>query len=279
MKILVAGGAGQLARGIREEFAGHYLVMPPESVLDLSSQEAIRSVLAAERPQVLINAAAFTQVDLCETKRDLAMLINGQAVAWLAEACEEQGAMLVQISTDYVFDGTSTRPYREGDPVHPQSVYGESKLLGECGAALASRHLIMRTAWLYDAWGKNFYLTMCNAARQGRPLRVVDDQVGSPTTCRALSRQLKIGIEQGWQGLIHGTCSGQTSWHGFAAEIFRQAGISADLNPCATSEYLLPAKRPAFSVLDGSHRSELGTDLMPDWREALAEVIADPKHT
>lgn len=273
MRVVVAGGSGQLARAVRETWMGHELIFPPEAVLDLGRREAVAGVLRELRPEVVINAAAFTQVDRCEAEEELATLVNGTAVGWLAEACDELGAKLVQISTDYVFEGTGTRPYRESDPTSPTSVYGRSKLLGEQNAARAKRSLIARTAWLYDAWGKNFFLTMVNAARQGRELRVVDDQRGTPTTCRALARQLLTAVEEEWRGLVHATCSGETTWHGFAAEIFRRTGMEARLSPCATAEYPTPARRPAYSVLDGSHRAELGTDRMPEWRAALAEVV------
>nr|WP_320133650.1 dTDP-4-dehydrorhamnose reductase [uncultured Holophaga sp.] len=275
MRVLIAGGAGQLARAIRETWVGHELLCPEESAFNLADRASVHSAILSTRPQVILNAAAFTQVDRCESEEALATLINGEAVGWLAEAADESGALLIQVSTDYVFDGTGIRPYRESDPTHPVSTYGRSKLLGEQNAARAGRHLIARTAWLYDAWGKNFFLTMLNAAAQGRSLRVVDDQKGTPTTCRALARQLRVAAEEGWQGLVHATCSGETTWHGFAVEIFRQSGIQADLSPCSTTEYPTPARRPAYSVLDGHHRRDLGTDLMPDWQEALAEVIAD----
>ena len=273
MKVLVTGGSGQLAHAIRLIWADHELAIPEESVLDLSRQEAIQSVVAQVRPQVLINCGAFTQVDRCETEVELALRINGTAVGWLADACEAQGAMLIQISTDYVFDGTGTRPYREDDPTNPMSVYGHTKLEGERQAARCSRHLIARTSWLYDAWGKNFLNTMLNAAAQGRALRVVDDQRGAPTTCRALARQLKVAAEHGWQGLVHTTCQGETTWHGFAKAIFEAKGIPADLSPCATADYPTPAHRPAYSVLDANQRRSLGPDLMPDWQEALQEVV------
>jgi len=273
MRVVIAGGAGQLARGIRETWSGHDLLFPLESELDLSRRETVLGVIRELQPQVVINAAAFTQVDRCEVEPELATLINGTAVGWLAEACNKSNALLVQISTDYVFDGQGTRPYLETDSVAPQSVYGQSKLLGERAAAQAKDHLIIRTAWLYEAWGKNFFLTMVNAARQGRDLRVVDDQVGSPTSCRALARQLQIAVKEGWRGLVHGTCSGEITWHGFASEIFQQTGIEAKLSPCNTSEYPLPAPRPAYSVLDGKHRGELGSDLMPPWKDALSEVV------
>jgi dTDP-4-dehydrorhamnose reductase len=274
MRVLVTGGSGQLAQMVQASWTSHELVVPEESRLDLGDPAAIQSVVAEVRPQVVLNLGAFTQVDLCETSPERAMLINGTAVGWLAEACREQGALLVQISTDYVFDGLGTLPYQEEDPTGPRSVYGRTKLAGEELARLAPEHLIVRTAWLYDAQGRNFYRTMVNAAAQGRALRVVDDQRGTPTSCRALARQLHRAMAEGWRGLVHGTCHGETTWHGFAAEIFRQRGIQASLSPCATADYPLPAPRPAYSVLSGQRRGRLGTDLMPTWQEALAEVVA-----
>lgn len=273
MRILVTGGRGQLARALRETWQGHDLTLLGSSELDLASRESVRAALEGLRPQVIVNAGAFTQVDRCESDADRAMAVNGTGVGHLAEACEALGAFLVQISTDYVFDGTGSRPYQEEDPTRPVSVYGRTKLEGERQAARCRRHLVVRTSWLYDAWGKNFFNTMLNAAAQGRALRVVDDQRGAPTTCRALARQLRVAAEEGWQGLVHATCRGETTWHGFAAEIFRMTRVDADLSPCATADYPTPARRPAYSVLDGTHRRALGPDLMPDWGEALAEVV------
>jgi dTDP-4-dehydrorhamnose reductase len=277
MRVLVTGASGQLAQAIRLVWADHELVLPEESLLDLSRQEAVHSVVAEVRPDVLINCGAFTQVDRCETEAELAGLINATAVGWLADACEAQGAMLIQISTDYVFDGIGTRPYREDDPTNPVSVYGRTKLAAECQAARCSRHLIARTSWLYDAWGKNFLNTMLDGVAQGRSLRVVDDQRGAPTTCRALARQLKVAAEESWQGLVHTTCQGETTWHGFAQAIFGAKGITADLRHCTTADYPTPAKRPAYSVLDGTRRRTLGPDLMPNWRDALLEVVDHPE--
>ena len=279
MRVLVTGAAGQLAKAIRLGWQEHELILPDESDLDILDRDAIHRVVQEVAPDVLINCAAFTQVDRCETEVALAMRVNGDSVGWLAEACAREKALLVQISTDYVFDGTSLAPYRESDPTNPVSFYGKSKLAGEIQAATCPNHLIMRTAWLYEAWGKNFYQTMLNAAAQGRKLRVVADQRGCPTTCRALARQLKAAVAEGWRGVVHGTCSGETTWHGFAAEIFRRSGLSdVDLSPCTSGEYVLPAPRPAYSVLDGRHRAELGSDLMPPWEDALAEVIAVSQH-
>lgn len=275
MKVLVTGASGQLAHAIRRVWTAHDLILPDESVLDLSREAAIHSVVSDVRPDVVINCGAFTQVDRCESEADLALLINGTAVGWLAEASEAQGAMLIQVSTDYVFDGTATRPYREEDPTNPMSVYGRTKLEGERQAARCHRHLIARTSWLYDAWGKNFLNTMLAAAAQGRSLRVVDDQRGAPTTCRALARQLKVAAEEGWQGIVHTTCTGDTTWHGFAKAIFDANGIAANLTPCTTADYPTPARRPAYSVLDNHRRRTLGPDLMPHWHEALREVLME----
>ncbi|MDR3671941.1 MAG: dTDP-4-dehydrorhamnose reductase [Holophaga sp.] len=274
MRVLVTGASGQLARAVRASWTDHELVVPAESSLDLGDPDAIQAVVAQVRPQVVLNLGAFTQVDRCEASPEQAMLINGTAVGWLAAACREQGALLVQISTDYVFDGLATRPYWEDDPTGPLSVYGRTKLVGEEQAQLAPEHLIVRTAWLYDDQGRNFYRTTLNAAAQGRALKVVDDQRGTPTSCRALARQLHQAVAGGWRGLVHGTCHGETTWHGFAAEIFRQRGVQASLTPCATADYPLLAPRPAYSVLCGQRRALLGSDLMPSWEEALAEVVA-----
>lgn len=274
-RVLVTGGAGQLAEAIRRTWTRFELVIPAERELDLSDPDAITRVVGEVRPRIVVNAGAYTAVDRCEAEPELALRINGQAPGWLAEACAKAGALLVQVSTDYVFDGTGAKPYRENDPTNPQSVYGRTKLLGEHEAAQAPEHLIVRTAWLFDAWGKNFLRTMLNAAAQGRSLRVVDDQHGCPTSCRALARQLQYAVIEEWRGVVHSTCTGETTWHGFAEEIFHRTGVKADLSPCTTADYPLPAPRPAYSVLDGGRRRALGTDLMPDWREALAEVILD----
>jgi dTDP-4-dehydrorhamnose reductase len=273
MRVLVTGGSGQLARAIQRFWTGHELLLPEEARLDLADRQAIREVITSLKPEVVINAGAFTQVDRCEVEAERAMLVNGAAVGWLAEECIRADACLVQISTDYVFDGQGTTPYREDDPVSPVSVYGKSKLLGEQGARKTPKHLVLRTAWLYDAWGMNFYNTMLRLAAQGQPIKVVDDQRGSPTSCRALARQIQALVESGWYGTVHATCSGKTSWHGFATEIFRQKHLQVDLTPCATADFPRPAPRPVYSVLSGELRRSLGLDRMPGWCEALTEVV------
>lgn len=277
MRIVVTGGAGQLARAIQHIWTEHEVLLPGEAELDLDRPDAIQAVLQKLRPEVVINAGAFTQVDRCETEVERAMRINGEAVGWLAAACSSLDALLVQISTDYVFDGRSTRPYREDDPVGPLSTYGRSKLLGETEARKSASHLIVRTSWLYDAWGNNFYSTMLRLGAEGRSMRVVDDQHGAPTSCRALARQLQVIVERGWHGTVNATCAGETTWYGFAAEIFKLHGLPAELTACATSEFPRPARRPAYSVLSEVKRQAMGGDVMPDWRVGLREVVFDPK--
>jgi len=279
MRVVVTGGSGQLARAVQRFWPAHEVLLPAEAELDLSKRESILATIGRLRPEVVVNAGALTQVDRCETEIDLAMLVNGTAVGWLAEASTAVGARLLQISTDYVFDGSGTRPYLEEDPVRPVSVYGRSKLLGEQEARRAPGHLVVRTAWLYDAWGANFYDTMLKLAGQGKPLRVVDDQRGTPTTCRALARQLLTALEAGASGVLHATCAGETTWFGFAAEIFHQHGLRVDLSACTTADFPRPAARPGYSVLSGERRKRLGIDAMPDWREALAEVVAESTRT
>ncbi|HJU83898.1 MAG TPA: dTDP-4-dehydrorhamnose reductase [Holophagaceae bacterium] len=274
MRTVVTGGGGQLARAIAATWLGHEVILLDRQALDLGTPGAAEAALLAHRPDVVVNAGAHTQVDLCEAEPDRAELLNATAVRWLAQACGRTGSLLVQISTDYVFDGLGTRPYREDDPTAPRTVYGRTKLQGEREAAAAPEHLVVRTAWLYEAWGRNFYNTMLNAAAQGRPLKVVDDQRGTPTSCRTLARQLLAAVEDGWRGTVHATCGGEATWFDFAKAIFEATGIAADLSPCATADFPRPAPRPAYSVLSNEKRRALGHDVMPDWREALAEVVA-----
>lgn len=274
MRVLVTGGQGQLARAIAQAWPSAELRRVDLEDFDLATPGAAAAAVADFRPMVVVSAGAWTAVDACEADPRRADLVNGTAVGWLGEACDAHGALLVHVSTDYVFDGRGTRPYREEDATAPATAYGRSKLLGEAEAGRAREHLILRTAWLYEAWGQNFLRTMLRMAAEGRALKVVDDQVGTPTSCRALARQLRRAVEEGWRGLYHATCAGQTSWHGFAAEIFRQAGLDPRLQPCTSADFQRPAPRPAYSVLDNGKRRRAGSDLMPDWREALAEVLA-----
>lgn len=275
MRVVVTGSSGQLAKAIRRCWSKSEVVLPSEAEFDLRRPESIHSILCDLQPDVVVNTGAFTQVDRCEEDEAMAMRINGEAVGWLATECSHMDALLVQVSTDYVFDGQGNRPYVESDPARPLSAYGRSKLRGEEEAQKASRYLVVRTAWLYDAWGQNFYNTMLKQAALGKPLHVVGDQRGTPTSCRALARQLEVAIASDWRGTIHATCWGDTSWHGFASEIFRLHGLPVDLSACSTAEFPRRAARPLYSVLSGEKRRQLGGDVMPDWRVALAEVVRE----
>jgi len=275
VNILVSGTSGQLAEAIRKYWQAHFLIMPPESELDLASKESIQTAIQSYKPDVFVNCAAYTNVDAAETDAERAILVNGAAVQWIAEECNEIDALLVQISTDYIFDGLSNTPYREDDCPEPRSVYGQSKLKGELAALTAKKHLVLRPSWLYDAWGKNFFTTMVKLAGQGKPLRIVDDQRGAPTTCRALARQLLFAIENQWRGLFNATCGGETTWYGFANAIFKGLNLTPSYTPCTTSEYPTPAVRPVYSVLDNSKRKRQGPDLMGNWEDALQEVITN----
>jgi dTDP-4-dehydrorhamnose reductase len=275
MKILVSGASGQLAQAIGKYWKWGDLITPPEAELDLAERESIASAFQRFKPDIFVNCAAYTNVDAAETDEERATLINGTAVGWIAEECNSIDAMLIQVSTDYVFDGLSKAPCREDDAVNPCNAYGRSKLTGEVAASRAAKCLILRTAWLYDAWGKNFLTTMLKLAGQGKPIKVVSDQRGSPTSCRALARQMEYAAKNDWRGLFHATCGGETTWHGFADAIFRNLDAPPDCSPCATSEYPTPAGRPAYSVLDNAKRKLKGDDLMGGWEDALQEVMGE----
>jgi dTDP-4-dehydrorhamnose reductase len=274
VKILVTGGAGQLGRAMAQSAPGHTVVLLDRGAFDLTKAGAARELIEAQRPDVVVNAGAMTHVDRCETEVDLAYRSNALAVRWVADACRQVGSLLVQISTDYVFAGDGQTPYREWDATGPINVYGASKLAGEREALGAPEHLIVRTSWLYESWGVNFLNTMLKLGREGKALKVVDDQRGAPTTCRALARQLVRLIEARQRGLVNATCHGETTWFGFAETIFELAHLQVSLTPCTTAEYPRPARRPAYSVLSAATRVATGADVMPDWRAALAELMA-----
>lgn len=273
IRVLVTGGQGQLARALAAAWGDADLRLLGREALDLGRPEQVRTAMEGLRPAVVINAAAFTAVDACQSSPEHAFRVNGHGVGQLAEACRAHGALLVQISSDYVFGGGGARPLREGDEAAPATVYGQSKWLGESEARRAPEHLILRSAWLFGGHGRNFLTTMRSLAREGRPLRVVDDQRGSPTSHAALARQIRASVRAGHRGLMHATCAGEASWFELAREIFRQTGLDPELVPVRSDELPRPAPRPRYSVLDNHERLGLGADVMGDWREALAEVV------
>lgn len=255
--------------------------------IDLADLDNLRAALDRIAPDLVINAAAHTAVDRAEDESELAQRINGDAVGVLGEWAKLHGARVVHYSTDYVFDGAATRPYREDDATHPLGVYGRSKLAGEIALRdSGARHLILRTAWVYAARGRNFLLTMLRAGAERGELRVVDDQVGAPTPARLIADVTAQVVAQ-WcgdaaparDGTYHLVASGQTSWCGFARAIFERAqhaGLIArvpHITAITTADYPTRAKRPAYSVLDTSKLQAMFGVTLPDWQSALGDVL------
>ncbi|MCU0303942.1 MAG: dTDP-4-dehydrorhamnose reductase [Thermoanaerobaculales bacterium] len=274
--ILVTGSYGQLGRAVlaAAEIRGLEAEGRDLDTLDITSRQAVDEWIVAARPRLVVNCAAFTAVDDCETAEGSARAVNADAVAHLSAACNVVGATLVHISTDYVFDGAGSRPYREDDPVAPTSAYGRTKLLGEQAARSAHRHLVIRTAWLYGRGGRHFVGAIRRQLEDGATrLRVVADQIGSPTYCDDLAEALLDLVEVGASGVVHVVNDGTTSWHGFASEIVRLLGADAEVIPVTTAEFPRPARRPAYSVLDTARLTTLIGRRLPPWGDALARYL------
>jgi dTDP-4-dehydrorhamnose reductase len=272
--ILVIGAKGMLGRDLMRILADKARGVDIEEI-DITSLESVQRMLLTLRPKVVINAAAYTDVDGCESNRELAMQVNGEGVAHLALICREIGAKLVQVSTDYVFDGSKHSPWQEDDPTSPLSVYGESKLAGELNAALVPGHLIVRTQWLYGHGGKNFVETMLRLAGEKSELAVVDDQIGSPTWTVDLAHAIKALVEKDCCGIYHAANAGSCSWNEFARAIFSEAGCSVTVNPLATADLGRPAPRPLYSVLDCGKLTR-DTGFFPQaWRDALKKYLQE----
>lgn len=277
MRLLVTGSRGQLGRALQHaapkhehEFLGYDL---PE--LDITDPNGVQAAVAGVRPDAVINCAAFTGVDAAEKQEAAALAVNGTAVTNVARATDAAGALLLQLSTDYVFDGKADRPYREGDPAKPISAYGRTKLAGERATELARRHLIVRSAWLFGD-GANFVASIRRQLDAGaKTLRVVSDQRGCPTYTIDLAEALLRLLEGGAQGVVHAVNAGSATWFEFAREIVHQLGSDAEVVPISTAEAARQAPRPATSVLDTSHlRAILGSDL-PPWQDALARYLRE----
>lgn len=265
MRWLITGGGGMLAADVLEQVAltGEPVLALDRADLDLCDWRAVRDFVCAYRPRVVINCAAWTAVDDAEKHEDEALAINGRAVESLAEACLRAGSRLIQLSTDYVFDGQARVPYREDDTPRPVNAYGRTKLAGELAA---SGHYVVRTAWLYGAGGRNFVQTMIRLAGERDTVNVVDDQRGQPTWTADLAGYLvRLAQSDLLPGVYHGTNSGETTWYGFAREIFSLLDADPDrVRPVTTAEYPLPASRPANSLL-----ARTRGEPMRHWREAL----------
>lgn len=260
--------------------------------LDLSDATALRNAVHALRPDIIVNAAAYTAVDKAESEPELAAAINTTAPGILAEEAARLGALLVHYSTDYVFDGSKDSPYLENDATSPLNVYGTTKLAGEEAIRAAGcQYLIFRTSWVYGGRGKNFLLTMLRLAREREELKVVDDQYGAPTWSRAIAEGSALALAalachpttETLLGTYHLTCAGRTTWHGFTEAILDGAPLPRQprLEPIPTSAYPLPAKRPTNSVLSNAKLEQAFGLVLPDWRRALAlcldEMTDHPK--
>ena len=295
MRILVTGGAGQLGWELRRTLAifGE-VVAPPRHILDLASVDSIVAAVRGVRPGLIVNAAAYTAVDKAESESELAMKINGDAPRILAEEAALRNAALIHYSTDYVFDGRKAEPYREDDEVAPINVYGRTKLAGEQAVIAANAaHLIFRTSWVYGSRGRNFLLTMLRLARERKELKVVDDQVGAPTSARLIAEATAGAIAKNFAdgrldldrfrqvgGLYHLTAAGRTTWYGFAQAILVGKEGMAKVSPIPTAGYPTPARRPQNSVLDNSKfETQFGFSL-PDWKVGLQlciEELGEPR--
>ena len=284
MKILLIGASGQLGADLAKALADHQLLAPPRRSLDLVRFDEVRRILQSERPQVVINTAAFHRVDDCESQVSTAFQVNGEAVRNLALAARDIEAVLVHYSTDYVFDGAAGRPYREDDLARPLNVYGASKLAGEhLLESVWEKHVLIRTCGLYGRAGSrgkggNFVETMIRKAAGNESIRVVDDQRLTPTSTRELARATAALIETSHYGLFHVTSKGNCSWYEFAGEIFRLLGLKPDLTPTTSDAFAAAARRPAYSVLANHNLDELGMDDLKHWRDALREYLGDRIH-
>ncbi len=276
MKVLVLGAAGIVGRATLAEARrrGWSAAGLSRAACDVTDAAAVAAAVAAARPDLVVNCAAFTRVDLCESEPEAARLANGVAPGLIAEASARSGARLVHLSTDYVFDGTARRPYREDDPTGPRSVYGATKLEGERRALAVAGTLVVRTSWIFGAGGPNFVDTMrARMAPGAESLRVVDDQTGAPTWAPFLARALADLGESGTAGIVHYQNRDTITWYGFAREIARQLGAAVDIQPVTTAEVPRPAPRPAWSVLDVERFERLVGRRVEDWRAGLAEHL------
>ncbi|MHB8346489.1 MAG: dTDP-4-dehydrorhamnose reductase [Acidiferrobacterales bacterium] len=288
MRVVLFGRTGQLGSSLQALLGGRMEVRAiGREEVDLSDGARLREILLRQEPQVIINAAAYTAVDHAESDAVAAAHINSEAPAVMAQAACELGALLIHYSTDYVFDGTAREPYTEDSPTVPLGVYGQTKLAGEKAVrAAGGAHLILRTSWLYSNHGRNFLRTMLRLSDERDELRVVDDQIGSPTyaplVAEASVRMLEAmqdgeSFRTERSGVYHMTCQGWVSWHGFAQRIIEMSGKGARVRvtPIGTAEYPTPARRPAYSVLSCDKLERSFGIRLPQWDVALGQCLAD----
>lgn len=270
-KILIIGAKGMLGTDLAKVFEDYEPILWDQKELDITSEEQVNSKIAEQKPDIVINSAAFTAVDECETKKDICMKVNGDAVGFLAKACKKVGAILVHYSTDYVFNGEKKDGYDETyDKIEPLNVYGESKALGEkLLQENTDKYYLIRTSWLFGKNGKNFVETMLQLAGKNDSLKVVNDQFGFPTYTHDLAMKTRDIIEKKEPfGIYHVTNTGKASWCDFAKEIFKQKGISIKVEAVTSDEFPRPAKRPHYSMLKNTKLKP-----MQSWQDALTNYL------
>ena len=292
-KILLTGVNGQVGHALKTRFCQHEVISLSREQLDLSKQHDIRRIVREVKPSLIINPAAYTAVDKAESEPELAFAINATAAQILAEEAVRLGAALIHFSTDYVYEGTKKTPYVENDEVNPASVYGKSKLAGEAAIrAVGLPHLILRTSWVYSAYGKNFLKTILRLAAERAALRIVGDQVGAPTSSESIANAV-AQLMDAWQttqenqtGIVHFTNAGETSWHGFSCEIINQYNVLMktkhwpalktsieNITAITTADYPTPAARPANSRLNNARLKQVFEVELPTWQHALQQVM------
>jgi dTDP-4-dehydrorhamnose reductase len=294
-KVLVTGVSGQVGYEVAQLLSGRYEVVTSgngavgDYPIDLADAESVRLAVRHIRPDIIINCGAYTQVDKAETDRELAFQINCDAPQVFAEEARKLGSLLIHFSTDYVFPGTGQSARQEADPVGPINIYGESKLAGEVAITESGcDYIILRTSWVFSSRGHNFVKTMLRLAKDRTELGVVADQIGAPTSAKALARAVDAILDamtarpsKDFTGIYHCTCSGEVSWQGFAEEIFAQAkrsGVALAVKlvkPLPTTDYPTPARRPLNSRLNCAKFTHSFGYKLPSWQEELAEVLSE----
>lgn len=280
MKILVTGVAGQLGHDVVEELEkrGIEAVGVDIGEMDITDRDGVEACLRRTAPDGVIHCAAYTAVDAAEENEELCRRINGEGPRNIARVCKAMDIKMIQISTDYVFDGRGERPWEPGDPCCPQSVYGQTKYEGELAVQeTLDKYFIVRTAWVFGLNGKNFVKTMLHLAKTHDTIRVVNDQFGSPTYTRDLARLLADMVVTDKYGIYHATNEGDCSWYEFACAIFREAGVSVNVVPVTTAEYGAKASRPANSRMSKEKLTEMGFERLPSWQDALHRYVQQLK--
>lgn len=280
MRILLTGASGQVGSALLETLPALGEVIPAaRPQLDLLVPRSIRDTVAAARPDVIVNAAAYTAVDQAESEEGVAFSANRDAPAILAEEARKLGALLVHFSTDYIFDGEKPSPYVEADAPNPLNAYGRSKLAGEQAVRSSGcRHLVLRTSWVYSHAGRNFLLAILGRAKRGEPLRVVDDQFGAPTSSLMLADAVPDAVrralaDQALCGIYHLSAAGRTTWYEFARALLQASGTVASVTPIASKDYMAPARRPRNSLLDNSRIVGKLDIRLPSWDEGMLQVL------